>query len=723
MTDGQRASSGNPFRAILDVGAALVSSLELESVFANVAEKIGQAMVVWGVEIQVYDPERAELVHQAFWCDQAAGDAVPRPAGAITPLDERPSLDALLHADRTVERHLSDPDLPADERRFLEAAGYKTALYAPLAVGGEALGVIALIERRFVRRFTPIEIDLFRQLSDLASIAIHNADLYERLDEQKRHTGSLLEASQALTASLDLEDVMTLVADGVHRALGVGSVDIYEYREADDALVAVASVIPDRPDEAAEWLGTVLPLADHPSFRRVFERHQVVEYHVDDPGLPDLDRELYDEMCKWGEKSVIEAGLVFGDEIMGCVSLCTFRAARHLSEDERDLLVALASTAAMAIRNAKMFRKQTEQNRHRSSLLDAGRAITSTVVLHEVLSRITREATNALQASQAAIYYYDEAADTITYKALFESVPSPAPDDSLESVYQLDDYPGDRAVLLARGPVVHQLADPELSPDRREGMAAYDEYTTLNIPLWFADEPLGILRLYEMEQPRRYSEAEIELAAGLGEQAAIAIHNARMYETLDAQRRRMHSLLNINRALASSLDRDGLFATIVHDSAEALGAPRAIIHEYDDLAETLTPRSYFQLHESPGYDTTGVTQPVDRLPAARAILTGREPVVQQVSDDDLDVQARGEMLQWGEHTCLRVPLVFRGHSLGILTLVWTEKERPLTADEIEFARGIGEQAAIALFNTRAQAAAEDVTRSRGSAPPDGAAHA
>jgi len=43
------ASSGNPFRAILDVGAALVSSLVLEDVFDNIAARIGEAMTVWGV--------------------------------------------------------------------------------------------------------------------------------------------------------------------------------------------------------------------------------------------------------------------------------------------------------------------------------------------------------------------------------------------------------------------------------------------------------------------------------------------------------------------------------------------------------------------------------------------------------------------------------------------------------------------------------------------------
>jgi GAF domain-containing protein len=690
------ASSGNPFRAILDVGAALVSSLVLEDVFANITERIGEAMAVWGVEIQTYDAGRGQLVHEACWRSKGLTDVDRARAGETSAIGQRPSLAPVLNQHEIVEHHSGDPALPYDERRYFEQRGFKTTVYVPLTMGGEMLGVLTAIEARFVRTFTSIEIDLLRQLCDLASVAIHNARLYRRIDEQKRHTDSLLEASQALSASLVLEEVMALVADGTYRALGVGSVDIYEYRSSDDSLVCVASRMPHDPQGASEWIGTVLGLDEHPSFRRVFERGTVIEYQLDDPGLPALDRELFEDMREFGEKSVIETGLFFGDEIMGCISLCTFEEPRHLNAEERGLLIALASTAAMAIRNAKMFRLQEMQNRHRTSLLDAGRAITATVVLDEVLARITREATLALDASQACIYYYDAGTDTITYKALYEKIPSPAADDDADTVYDLRDYPGDRAVLEARAPVVHQLTDPDLSPDRRAGMAAYDEHTTLNVPLRFGDQSLGILRLYEMEHPRIYTESEIELAGGLGEQAAIAINNARLYGALDEQRRHLDSLLAISRTLAGGRDTAAIHATITRMAAEAFGADRTIIYELDRQADTLTARACFERVETVGYDTTGVAQDLDHMPADRAILDGMTPVVEQLSDDTLDHRTRANMERWDEKTCLNVPLAFRGRTLGILMLIWTDRERHFSKDEIDFAVGIGEQAALAL---------------------------
>ena len=61
------ASSGSPFRAILEVGTALTSSLDLDEVLTTVAEKIGEAMSVYSVDINTYDVERDELTPRATW--------------------------------------------------------------------------------------------------------------------------------------------------------------------------------------------------------------------------------------------------------------------------------------------------------------------------------------------------------------------------------------------------------------------------------------------------------------------------------------------------------------------------------------------------------------------------------------------------------------------------------------------------------------------------------
>jgi GAF domain-containing protein len=52
----------------------------------------------------------------------------------------------------------------------------------------------------------------------------------------------------------------------------------------------------------------------------------------------------------------------------------------------------------------------------------------------------------------------------------------------------------------------------------------------LGIPLIFQDQVIGVLNL-DKDQPGYYQESDLELAMAFANQAAIAIENARMYES------------------------------------------------------------------------------------------------------------------------------------------------------------------------------------------------
>ena len=81
---------------------------------------------------------------------------------------------------------------------------------------------------------------------------------------------------------------------------------------------------------------------------------------------------------------------------------------------------------------------------------------------------------------------------------------------------------------------------------------------------------MGILVLIETETERRFSDDEVELARGLGEQAAVAIRHAQLYRRQEEQNKRLLALLETSRVLAPSLD-----------AGEVLGAMR------DEVAATV----------------------------------------------------------------------------------------------------------------------------------------
>ena len=58
------------------------------------------------------------------------------------------------------------------------------------------------------------------------------------------------------------------------------------------------------------------------------------------------------------------------------------------------------------------------------------------------------------------------------------------------------------------------------------------------------------------------------------------------------------------------------------------------------------------------------------------------------------------MEEWGEKACLNVPLIVEGERLGLLVLIETTRERVFGPAEVELARALGEQAAIAIRHAR-----------------------
>jgi diguanylate cyclase (GGDEF)-like protein len=183
--------------------------------------------------------------------------------------------------------------------------------------------------------------------------------------------------------------------------------------------------------------------------------------------------------------------------------------------------------------------------------------------------------------------------------------------EDLDKPYKLDDYPSDRKVLQSADLVVETISDPSLPADVRASMEAHGETTCLTVPLRFGDQPLGMLTLVETGQERDFTEDDLEFARGFGEQAAIALHNAQLFEDMKG----MH--LGNLRALSSALTAKD-FYTIGHT---ARVAAYAVL-----LAEELgwTPRAVQQLEEATYLHDIGKIAVADRVLLKSGPLTDEE---------------------------------------------------------------------------------------------------
>ena len=359
--------------------------------------------------------------------------------------------------------------------------------------------------------------------------------------------------------------------------------------------------------------------------------------------------------------------------------------------------------AAIAIHNARLYRRMAEQNRYLSSLVDSSRAITSTMDLDEVLLRVAREGCEALRTSQAAVYEHDAERDALIYRTLYERKVADGPADALGTVCPLDEYPGERAILMSDDIVIENASDPGLRVDRRESFDTWGEKTVVSVPLRFHDERLGILRLYELEKERAFSNHELQMAEGLGELAGAAIHNAETYRRQQTRNLELVTLLEASKAMASSMVVDEVLQQLSERATVALGVHQCIIYEYDAKRDMSILRASYATPDAivENDDPIGSEYPLDDYPNDRHLMTSGTIEEQHLDDPGLAPDVRDSMEYFGYGSCLTLPFIFRGEPLGTMELiVFADASRHFTVEEVELARALAEQASAAMHNAR-----------------------
>ena len=120
-------------------------------------------------------------------------------------------------------------------------ASSKSAVSAPIMVRDRLVGVMTLAHET-PGFFTQDHLDLVQAIADQAGIAVLNARLYDESQRQARVMTALAESSAAITASLDLEDVLLRILEQVSQAMNVQAVALALIDSKTDELVFRASI-------------------------------------------------------------------------------------------------------------------------------------------------------------------------------------------------------------------------------------------------------------------------------------------------------------------------------------------------------------------------------------------------------------------------------------------------------------------------------------------------
>ena len=231
---------------------------------------------------------------------------------------------------------------------------------------------------------------------------------------------------------------------------------------------------------------------------------------------------------------------------------------------------------------------------------------------------------------------------------------------------------------------------------RQEGFVSF-----LGLPLAAGGQRVGVLSLFTRRR-RRFSPQEIEIFRAFGDQAAIAIHNARLHAHVQARARRLAALTRVNRLISETLDPDAILREITRAAAELMPAPLALFWRADADARRLelVATSDDKFTADFPFRAVAVDQGIIGWIAAH-----RRPVnVPDVSGDPRFV-AGAWWKRHGLRSFYGLPVVDGNELVAVLAINGREPFH-VEADDERLLESFAAQAAVALRNARVFAESE-----------------
>jgi sigma-B regulation protein RsbU (phosphoserine phosphatase) len=230
--------------------------------------------------------------------------------------------------------------------------------------------------------------------------------------------------------------------------------------------------------------------------------------------------------------------LIVKNRVIGVIDI-EARQKNYFTKEHSRLLTLIASRMAVGIENARLYTRSTRQARTLLLLNEIARELSSILNLDELLKRIAELLSRLIDYQMFSILLIDSTAQKLQHRfsQRFQ-----------ERLHLKHDIPIDRGIVGAAATTKEAVLVPDVAKDPRYIALNPETKSELAVPLIYKGHVVGVL---DMEHTRRayFTEDHKRTLTTLAAQIAIAIENARLYEEIARQEKRLERDLALAREL------------------------------------------------------------------------------------------------------------------------------------------------------------------------------
>lgn len=371
----------------------------------------------------------------------------------------------------------------------------------------------------------------FNRMSE--TIGLHLEDLRQKngaLDRRVFELSTLHQAARAINSVLNLDQLYERIVDTAISILGGVkrcSLMLID-RRTNEFMVRVAKGL----DVGLLPPTRRVPIGDGVAARVCISGEPVI---IND--VPEGDsRKL--EVARIPRSSLC-VPLKIGDEVVGVLSASNKISGEPFTSDDQALLETLATQSGIAIKNGRFYQDLNRKILELNTLHDIGRNLSVILDIQRLLEMVVDQTSRVLGGVRSiSLILHDETSGKLHVRVHRGLSPEYA-------TRPIEIGEGIAGKVFAKGEplMINDLpSDPPQDPSAQSGRSS------LCVPLIVKEHAIGVLSVSEKLSGEIFDDNDLSLLVTLASQISIALHNAKLYEDLEA------SYLSAVRALANSLD-------------------------------------------------------------------------------------------------------------------------------------------------------------------------
>jgi len=510
-------------------------------------------------------------------------------------------------------------DVLADTRWFGEVeTGFVTQslLCVPLQMDGRTVGVLEALNKKSPHRFDQSDITLLSAFAASATIAIENARLFHEA-RQARQLRALNEIMLKLSSTLDLHKILTEGLAQTGSALKIGAAAISMVHPPTQTNLLSTRIFRE-PGFESPPQAQLSQLAGHLFSNWLPAGDDILMVDTAHPAPAELAGNL--------AAAGVAALTLTPIEVNGNVSggLLIFSSTPHsYSLEEISLLSGISRIIGLATQNAIIHMQAQEQTIHLKYLNEIGGLLTSSLELDHVL-RVIIEGVNALlQTELTSVFLIDEETNELVLRYSTRGdadIRLPAPWQGIAGWVATHDQPALVNNTQSDARHLRQIAVE----------TGYQAHSILCVPLKVEGQIIGVVEVLNKTGGQQFTETHQSLLVALTKWAAIALHNARLFdERVQAYRR-----LSDEQQRRIAAETRGAMAAIILDMAHTMnnvvGAIRAWALSLEYALQD-TPQATLAEHAK------AITQILKNTEEALRLMSNMTGPLEQVAVAPVDV--------------------------------------------------------------------------------------